>query len=78
MDSGIFLLQSDNSLLRMNEQPYEAEDLLQKLLADHSDLLAGDQINSESPRRWLFIGREIGVPGEEDGTNKWSLGSSVS
>jgi len=73
MDSGIFLLQADNSLMRMNEQPYEAEDLLQKLLADHSDLLAGDQINTDVPRRWLFIGREIGVPGEEDGTNRWSL-----
>ena len=57
----------------MSEQPYEAEALLQKLLADHPDLLAGDQINAAVPRRWLFIGREIGVPGEADGSNWWSL-----
>lgn len=73
MDGGIFLLQADNSLMRMNQQPYEAEELLQRLLADHSDLLAGDQINSDSPRRWLFIGREMGVPGEEGGSDQWSL-----
>jgi hypothetical protein len=73
MEGGIFLLQADNSLVRMNEQPYEAERLLQQLLADHSDLLAGDQINSGSPRRWLFIGREMGVPGEESGSDQWSL-----
>lgn len=73
MDGRIFLLQADNSLMRMNEQPYEAEALLQKLLADHSDLLAGDQIDFESPRRWLFIGREMGVPGEEGGSDQWSL-----
>lgn len=73
MEGGIFLLRPDESLLRMNEQPYEAEDLLQKLLADHSDLLAGDQINMDEPRRWLFIGREVGVPSEEGGSGWWSL-----
>lgn len=72
MESRIFLLQPDNSLLRMNEQPYESEDLLQELLATHSDLLAGDQIDAGNPRQWLFISREIGIPNEEGGSDRWS------
>jgi hypothetical protein len=57
----------------MEESPYDSETLSQKLLADHPDLLAGDQINSEEPRRWLLITREMAVPGEQDGAARWSL-----
>ena len=46
---------------------------MQKLLADHPDLLAGDQINAEQPRRWLLVTREMAVPGEQDGAGRWSL-----
>ena len=42
----------------MEESAYDAESLLQKLLADHPDLLAGEQINAEEPRRWLLVTRE--------------------
>ena len=59
--------------LPMQEAPYDSESLLQKLLADHPDLLAGDQINAEEPRRWLLITREMAVPGEQDGAGRWSL-----
>lgn len=41
-------------------------------LADHPDLLAGDQINDAEPRRWLLISREMGLPSEEGGGNRWS------
>src|SRR6476620_5793197 len=57
----------------MEESPYDSETLLQKLLADHPDLLAGDQINDEEPRRWLLVTREMAVPGELDGAVRWSL-----
>jgi hypothetical protein len=57
----------------MEESPYDSETLLQKLLADHPDLLAGDQINAEEPRRWLLITREMAVSGEQDGAARWSL-----
>ena len=57
----------------MDEAPYDSESLLQKLLADHPDLLAGDQINAEEPRRWLLVTREMAVPGEQDGAGRWSL-----
>jgi hypothetical protein len=57
----------------MEEAPYDSEELLQKLLANHPDLLAGDQIDAEDPRRWLLVSREMAVPGEQDGAGRWSL-----
>ena len=57
----------------MEETTYDLESLLQKLLADHPDLLAGDQIDAEEPRRWLLVTREMAVPGEQDGAGRWSL-----
>lgn len=57
----------------MHETKYDSESLLQKLLADYPDLLAGDQIDLEEPRRWLLVSREMAVPGEEDGAGRWSL-----
>ena len=56
----------------MVEQPYEAEDVLQQLLADYPSLLAGDQ-DSAVRKRWLFVKRELGVAAEEDAPDRWSL-----
>ncbi len=72
MDRTIFLLRENDELLEMDERQYESEDLLQRLLENHPNLLAGDQINRSSPRRWLLIKREAGVPGEEGGGSRWS------
>ena len=70
---GIFLIQSDGGLVEMTEEAYESEDVFQELLARYPNLLAGDQIDSSSPRRWLLVSREIGVPDAEDATDRWSL-----
>ena len=43
------LLKEDSKFLAMEEAAYDSESLLQKLLADHPDLLAGDQIDAEEP-----------------------------
>jgi len=73
MAGRIYLLKEDSKLIAMEEAPYDSESLLQKLLADHPDLLAGDQINTEEPRRWLLVTREMAVPGEQGGAGRWSL-----
>ena len=57
----------------MTQQPYESEGLLQRLLAAYPSILAGDQFNGPEPKRWLLINREMGVPEEEDGADRWSL-----
>lgn len=73
MSGGIYLVQDAGQLQRLTEAPYEAEAVLQKLLEDYSDLLAGEQINPESPRRWLLVKREQGVPSDEDSGSRWQI-----
>lgn len=73
MTGRIYLLDEHSSLLPLQEQPYDSESLLQELLAKHSDLLAGEQIDSNEPRSWLLVTREMPVPNEEEGSGRWSL-----
>ena len=73
MANNIYLIQEDGKLRAMTEQPYSNEELLQKLLEDYPELLGGDQVDATAPRRLLLISREYGVPGEENGSDRWSL-----
>lgn len=75
MNSGrIFLVgQNEGQWIPMIETPYAQEEILQRALADYPDLLPGDQINPEEPRRWLLVKRELGVPGEANSASIWSL-----
>lgn len=70
---GVFLLQGEDTLVRMVEQPYEAESLRQVLLAAHPYLLAGDQIDQANPRRWLLIERGVGVPAAAGAADLWAV-----
>jgi hypothetical protein len=71
MEGSIFIMQPDNSLVKVNRTPYNSEALLQGLLSEYPDLLAGDQMNTENPRRWLLISPELGLTAEADGTGGW-------
>lgn len=62
-----------DTLIPMTESAYSSEDILQALLARYPDLLPGDQIAPDNPRRWLLVKREMGVPGVADGNGRWSL-----
>lgn len=54
---------------RCNNESRELQDLL-----EHSpDLLAGEQIDPENPRRWLLIKREMEVPDPVTGSARWSI-----
>src|SRR4051812_1069464 len=57
----------------MVEAANDSEDVLQGLLARFPDLLAGDQLPGDAPRRWLLVGREAALPAEEDGAGRWSV-----
>ncbi|MBL9164633.1 MAG: hypothetical protein JNL18_18035 [Planctomycetaceae bacterium] len=73
MAGRIYLLDRKASLVAMEDTAYDSEKLLQELLANYPDLLAGEQINSDDPRRWLLVMREMSIPGEEEGRARWSL-----
>lgn len=73
MTGRIYLLKDNSDLMAMEEAPYDSEKLLQEMLAQYPDLLAGEQINSDEPRRWLLVTREMPVQGDEDDSPRWSL-----
>jgi hypothetical protein len=68
----MFVLKEDGSLIPLKPAQFVLEDDFQRLLEDYPELLAGDLIDPEEPRRWLLVAREIGIPGETDGTGLFS------
>lgn len=73
MAGSIYLIDEQQKLVEMRESEYDSESVLQKLLAEYPNLLAGAQIDPDQPRRWLLVSREVGVPSEEGATGRWSL-----
>ena len=73
MEDSIYLVKNGEKLERIKKCPYDSEDLLQGLIENYPDLLAGDQINPEAPIRWIVIKREAGVPDNEINNNRWSV-----
>ncbi|MCL6560211.1 MAG: hypothetical protein K6U74_15740 [Firmicutes bacterium] len=70
----IFLFGNDrDNLVALEETGYVTESALQEFLAEYPDLLPGDQIDPENPRRWLLVAREMGVPAEAGEAGRWSL-----
>jgi len=62
---------STNRLEHVHCKDEERE--LQLVLEKNPDLLPGDQIDPENPRRWLQIAREMPVPDPSTGTDRWSI-----
>lgn len=73
MAGGIYLLRGDDDLVEMRESAYEAEDVLQALIARFPSLLAGDQYGTGEPRRWLLVSREASLPDGQDAAGRWSV-----
>lgn len=73
MSSNIFILDKNNNLVEMKHQQYEREDIFQKLIERYPNILAGEQINPNDPRQWIFISREMGIPSETGGGSQWFL-----
>lgn len=72
MSDDIYLIQ-DGKLVEMSASAYDSEALLQQLLAEYPNLLAGAQVDPTAPRRWLLVSREVGIPSEQSGVNRWSI-----
>src|SRR5262245_59809928 len=57
----------------MRETPYEAEEVLQALIAKFPSLLAGGLDAGEAVRRWVLVAREAALPDDEDAAGRWSV-----
>lgn len=69
-----YFIKADGSTEPMTRVHCENEDLeLQLILEKNPELLPGDQIDPENPRRWLLIKREMPVPNPNTGSDRWSI-----
>lgn len=73
MTGPIYHLDETGKATALESEPYDAEATLQKLIAEHPEVLAGEQTDAGRRPKWLLIQREMPVPGEEGGSGKWSL-----
>ena len=73
MAERIYNRSKTGSLAPLNEEPFATEDELQELLAEHPELLDGEQVRPGDPRRWLLIKREKGIAESSDTGARWSL-----
>ena len=62
MAGKIFLIKEGNELIEMEEETYVSEDVLQDIIAKYPNLLAGDQIDENEPRKWVLVQREQVLP----------------
>ena len=71
-EDAIFLIQ-DEALTVLSPTPYETEDVLQQLLADHPEVLAGGTTSEGQVARLLLVRREMGVPTATRGPATFSV-----
>ena len=57
----MFMKQPTGELTRLNKTEYDSEKILQELIANFPDILAGE-VPSEDPQRWMLVKRELGIP----------------
>ena len=69
----IYHLDEQGQLEPMMEEQFSLEDKLQELVASHPELLSGEQMNPNDPRRWILIKREQGIADTEGGSYRWAL-----
>ena len=57
----------------LTEKPFADEKELQELVANHPELLSGEQMTPDDPRRWILIKQEQGISDTSGGGIRWSL-----
>ena len=57
----------------LEEERFSTEDELQELIANHPELLDGEQIRPGDPRRWILITREKAISETADSGARWSV-----
>jgi len=70
----VYIIGKDGSPQQMPRIRCKSEDKeLQRILEKNPDLIPGDQIKPDDPRRWLQIKREMPVPDPNTGTDRWNV-----
>lgn len=69
----ILLSDGNGGLRRMKREPYSKEDLLQKLIAQCPEVLAGDDMGLTGSVPFLLVRREASVTDPDSGAQRWSV-----
>jgi len=74
MNGKIYLIDENEQIHgTMSEIPYKDELQLQRALELQPELIPGDQIDPENPRRWILIDKEAGIPDLAGSGDRWFL-----
>ena len=73
MAERIYIKNKQGGLEPLEEEPFSTEDDLQALLAEHPELLDGEQMRPGDPRRWILIKREKGIAEVAETGDRWAL-----
>ena len=73
MPDRIYTSTDEGALEALQETPFSSEDELQALIADHPELLDGEQISPGAARRWILITREKGIAESAGAAAKWAV-----
>ena len=73
MPERIYASDKAGMLMPLEETPFSQEDELQVLIADHPELIDGEQINPDDPRRWILVTSEKGVAEKKGEGRRWSV-----
>ena len=67
----IWRLDAEGDPTPLEVAKYKGEADLQKLIADHPEVL--ERVTPDDPRRWLLVSREMGIPDSEETGDRWSI-----
>ena len=73
MAERIYTRDEQGKLAPLEEAPFASEDDLQALLAEHPELLDGEQMRPGDARRWILVTREKGIAETPDAGDRWAL-----
>ena len=73
MPERIYTSTGDGKLEALEETPFPTEDALQALIAEHPELLDGEQIRPGDARRWILVTREKGIAASAGEGARWSV-----
>ena len=73
MADRIYLVGQNGRFEPLAETPFPSEDALQALIAQHPEVLAGEQMSPDAPRRWILITREMGIADAPDSGARWAV-----
>lgn len=73
MSERIYVLTEERSLDALDEAAFSTEEELQVLIAEHPELLDGEQIRPGNARRWVLINREKGIAASAGSSSVWAV-----